>query len=343
LKNTKKTKSLNGSETTILELLATKPADSGFLFEEILVKAKISRPVLSKGLKYHQKLQYIIKDPETRHYKITKKGRDYLKQTESFEKIQYSGIPFIKSTTIPFPTQASVLPFEPQKTVFRNREFRVDGYLYLDQFSPIETNFIIEQMQKSTPLFEWFNDFFQTLGTQIGKKKGLDNSTLTFGLEPPFLPRYQDIIKFERASLDYYSSILLIFNGEEIAKKIDWEKELKKAAANEESAEENKRNFEQRLISDEVYRKNWLESIVANRLIFFQKIDFNGELELEEELVEKVVADTRYFIGALAEREVKRIVDDLKQRGVFKIIPKYRVEIDIARLQASPERLNKQL
>jgi hypothetical protein len=343
LKNTKKTKSLNGSETTILELLANKPADSGLLFEEILVKAKISRPVLSKGLKYLQKLQFIIKDPERRNYKIRNEGRDYLKQTDGFMKIQYSGVPFTKSAVITFPSQANVLPIESQKTAFSNREFRMDGYLYLDQFSPAETASIIEKMQKSNPLFEWFNDFFRTLGDQIAEKKGFDRSIIRSGLEPPFVPLYQDMVKLERASLDYYASILLIFNGEEIAKKIDWKRELEKATANEEKTKEAKINFEQRLLSDEIYCKSWLKRIVLDRLIFFQAADDDSELELEKKLVKKVVEDTRYFIGAKAEIEVKKIVADLKQSGVFKIVPKYRVEIDKTRLQGSLEKPNKQI
>jgi hypothetical protein len=220
----------------------------------------------------------------------------------------------------------------------------VDGYFYVDQFSPTETTSIIEKMQEtSPPLFEWFNDFFNSVGTQVAEKKGLDSKIISSGLEPPFMPRYQDMVKLERASLDYYASILLVFNGEEIARKIDWDKEMEKAAADEEAAKESKKNFEQRLISDEVYRKSWLESVVLDRISFFQRLEANGELELEDKLVEKVVADTRYFIGAVAEREVKKTVDELKQSGVFKIVPKYKVEIDKAQLQTLLARSETQL
>ena len=335
MRTKKSREQLNDREKIILKELAKLPPDCGLPFEEFLKKVHISRPVFSGYLKHLQELEYVKKDVYSRNYDITMKGREYVKKTEGSENIEFSGVPFTKSAVISFPSQARTLPITLQQIPFSRKEVKIDGYLYIDQFSPEETASVVEKLEE-VYVFEWFKDLFHNIGEKVARKKGVD-SGVESALRPPYIPFYQDIVRFARASLDFYAAVLLIFNGGEIARTIDWDRLLQEAAAEDETVKEKVKTAEFRLISDEAYRKNWLEKIVLDRLSSFHAAKprtlFDSEAELENSFIEKVVEEIRYYVGASAKSEVKKIFDDFKLRGIFRIVPKYRVKVDEATLK----------
>jgi DNA-binding MarR family transcriptional regulator len=319
-------KRLRGGELEILKALAKKPQHSGFPFKDLLEKAQLSKPVLSDYLKNLQKKGYVVRDIDSRNYDLTLEGRAQLNKVDSVEKIEFLSVPFTKNVTVDFPSPSAPFGVPSWPVAFTDREVTVAGYLYIDQFSQAEATSIVRKLEE-TKAFALIHDLFNNIGTAVAEKKGL-NCSLDSLLRDSSEPQYQKLVKCDRARLDYYAAVLLIFDGTEISKKINWEKMLKRVHTEEAAVLEKKANFETSIKNDVAYRRSWLENIVLNQIPFLRLYHARSEGDLERELVRMVVKQVGSLLGESAESEVRVVFAELKKTGVCKIVPEYLVEVN---------------
>lgn len=336
IKKTKKEKRLREGEIRILETLAKRPPNSGLTFMKLSDEADLSNPVLSEYLKNLQKKCYVYRDIDSRNYRINKEGRKQLAKVKNVENIEFSSVPFAKNVSVDFMSKSIPLDASSWQLPFTETVANVNGYLFVDKFSPNQVTSIAEKLELQDSAFIY--QLFADLQTAVLEAIGINPNDNGF-LRSLSKPEYQKMVNRERAGLEYYAAIMLVFDGYELSKKINWEKLLVKASAAEQNEERWQAKFRDRIINDPGYRKNWLQKALLDSILFLQAKHARSEKELEEELVRMVVKNYGNVLGDSAETEVREAFDDFRSSRLCSIIPEYFVKVDSERAASIRENL----
>jgi DNA-binding PadR family transcriptional regulator len=323
-------KKLRDGEVKILTALARIPL--GLPFGGIKEKTRLSNPVISDYLKRLQKEAYVTKDVETRRYVITPKGHSELKKLEGIE-LQNSSTYFTTSSpcpvTIPMPnpTRLSIKSFS---TPFTDEKVVIDGYLSVDDKHRDKIESALEALRKEHAL-DWMAGFFNDLGDILSKKqRGYHESTGIIEKPRPL----KDRINEGRSKLDFEASLLLVFNGKEVAGKIDWEDWLKKADLREKQEEAERKLLKETIKKSKQHRKAWLE----NQIILYvnSRCSASSPAELESNLMGQIISLRNMIPKDTSLGELYDIVKTLKKEGALKLVTKtdYCFEIDEEKINA---------
>ena len=324
---------LRDGEVKILRALAR--ASHGLPFGGIKEEARLSVPVISDYLKRLQKEGYVSKDVETRRYVITLKGRSELKKLEGIE-LQTSSVSFTTfipcAVAIPMPNSTRLLiksfsnPFTDEKVV-------IDGYLSVNNQHRDKIESALEELRKEHAL-AWIPNFFNDLGEVLSKKHGGYHESTGIMEKPRPL---KDRINEGRAKLDFEASLLVVFNGKEVAGKIDWEDWLKKADIREKQEEAERKLLKETIEKSKQHRKAWLE----NQIILYvnSRCSASSPAELESNLIGQIISLRSMIPKDTTLSELYEIMETLKKEGALKLVTKteYSFEVDEEKISTREE------
>jgi predicted transcriptional regulator len=321
-------------------LITLTKAFHGYSFSEIMNSTGLSKPVISMDLKILLKKEYIIKNFDNRKYKITDSGTAYLKKLVGIEGINNSSTSFtsVANATpgiyvVPNPIPLSIKswghPFTEEKVV-------IDGYFSLGTDHRDEAEMVLKQLQKND-LFYWLPDFFNGLGKAISDITFRSNNL--FGKPEGFQKR----IKEAKAALDFEASLLVLFNGKDVAEKIPWDELLADARALEKRVEEEKKLSKRAFRKNTNYRRLWLETYVLEQLPDHLPllISQTGSTpaELETAFIKQVTSEKTAIPKDTSEGELRKIIEVLMKDGTLKIreITKYAFEVNKQKLSSKKD------
>jgi predicted transcriptional regulator len=323
---------LRDGEKRILKKLVKFP--HGLSFTQIKKELSLSSPVISDYLKPLQKEGYIIKNVDTRKYSITPKGQSELKKLEGIERVETSGTLFTSTSpgiyVVPNPTPLSVKSFGHP---FTKERVVIDGYLSLDNQHKDMTESVLKQLEKTGGL-DFIPDFFNKMGEALSKQ---DDNYPSENLFKKPTKSFKTRIKEEKAKLDFEASILLIFNGKEVADKIDWDEQIKNANEYEEREEKNKKQCVKELDGNKEHRKAWLKSKLldylktttqGNRFLRFFETS-SSQKELESKTTNEIV-ECLGLPKTIRNIEISVALEELGKEGKLRVLPvtKYFYELD---------------
>jgi DNA-binding MarR family transcriptional regulator len=314
-------------ELLILRIMVKKPLDSLFAFKELWHEVNYSRPTLSKNLKKLQKRKLVVRDIDTRKYKLTKEGKTELNKIDGIESLESSSVPFTTNLDMLLPTSTSSPPaplnLDYWSSPLIGKDVKITGHIAIDKSSPIDAATVVEKLEEQKA-FEGIVKFFQKIGDVLAEKKGAKYSPdLT---QQYYKPDYEKIVKYEQAQIGYSASVLLVFNGAEVSKTIEWEKELKKAAEAERAMQKLREDMQQHF-REGSFRKNWLAEQILTASIMYRSILLApSEDTLENELVEIVSNKLKGIIEEPDKEEIKTVLHELKATGQIKFVPSYSLE-----------------
>jgi DNA-binding PadR family transcriptional regulator len=326
---------LRDGEEKILRALAKSPHGLPFggkraRFGGIVKETRLSAPVISDYLKRLQKEGYVSKDVETRRYVITSKGRSELKKIEGIE-LQTSSASFTTfgpcAVAIPMPNSTR-LSLKSFPTVFTDEKVVIDGYLSVDSQHRDKIESALKEL-KEKHVLDWIPNFFNDLGEVLSKKHGGYHESTGFMEKPRPL---EDRINEGRAKLDFEASLLVVFNGKEVAGKIDWEDWLKKADTREKQDEVERKLLKETIEKSKQHRKAWLENLIIQYLS--SRDSASSPVELETNLIKKITSLNSAAIPRDAMGELHEIMEKLEKEGALKVVTKteYSFEVDEEKL-----------
>lgn len=321
---------LRNGEEKILRALAKSP--HGFRFGEIAKDARLSNPVLSDYLKRLQKEEYVRKDVETRKYLITPKGRSELKKIEGIE-LQSSSASFSTfspcavAIPMPNPTRLSIKSFP---NIFTDEKVVIEGYLSVDNRHRDKIESALEELRKRRAL-DWIPNFFKDLGEVLIKKQSGYHEQSEFMEKPrPIEGRINE----ERAKLDFEASLLVVFNGKEVAEKIEWSDWFKKAETREKHDEVERKLLKETIEKSKQHRRAWLENLIIQYLNSYDSA--SSPVELESKLISQITSLESAIPNDTTMSELYEIMETLKKEGSLKFVTKteYSFEVDEEKLGA---------
>jgi predicted transcriptional regulator len=315
---------LRDGEEKILRALARAP--HGLSFGETVKEARLSKPVISDYLKHLQKEGYVTKDVDLRKYVITPKGRRELKKLEGIE-LQASSTSFTVfspcAVAIPMPNPTR-LSFKSIPTPFTDERVVIDGYLSVDDQHRDRLESALERLRKEHALHS-IAYFFNCLGEALSKKNGGYHESTGIMEKPRPL---KDRINEARDKLDLEASLLLVFNGKEVAGKINWEDWLKKADIRERQEEIERKLLKKTIEKSKQHRKAWLENLIIQYLN--SRDSASSPAELESNLIRQITSLGSMIPKDTTMGELYEIIEKLKNEGALKLVTKteYFFEID---------------
>jgi DNA-binding PadR family transcriptional regulator len=326
---------LRDGEVKILRALAR--ASHGLPFGGIKEEARLSNPVISDYLKRLQKEGYVSKNVETRRYVITPKGRSELKKLEGIE-LQTSSASFTTfspcavAIPMPNPTRLWIKSFP---TPFTDEKVVIDGYLSVDNQHRDKIESALEELRKEHAL-DWIANFFNDLGEVLSKKhSGYHESTGIMEKPRPL----KDRINEGRAKLDFEASLLVVFNGKEVAEKIEWQDWLKKADTREKQDEVERKLLKETIEESKQHRRAWLENLIIQYLSSPLRTrspreeardSASSPVELETNLIRQITSLRSMIPKDTTMGELYEIMETLKMEGALKLVTKteYFFEVD---------------
>lgn len=309
---------LRDGEEKIIRSLITTASLGGLTFTEIRNKTGLSNPVISDYLKTLQKNQYIARSIDTRKYVACQKARDEIKKLTASQQIRdssdHSSVPFIPlddaarngSSSIFLMPQFTSFQTKYSSSPFTKEKATIDWYLSIDD----EHRGKIKDIKKNIDTALLGVTFFDQIGKVLSQGKGGNHA--------------RDFVKKSRAQMDFSASLLLVFNGKEIAEKIDWKQLLKNADIFEKQEGEKVKVLEKLVNQNKDFRQRLLETYVIHLLYptsFVSLVSVPNIDRLQKDFLKRLL-EYRYMIPKnISDQEIMETYQRLEKEGIIRIAP----------------------
>jgi predicted transcriptional regulator len=304
---------LRGGEEKILEAVSKKhfnllPGEAdGLKFGEITKEIRLSHPTTSDYLKSLQNIEYVEKNVNTRRYCITEKGIDALRKLEGSKNIRESGIPLI----------TPISPLESYPVPFTGEIPTIHGYLSLDEKHKDKTDQVIKKLEIE---LHCIPEIFNKIGRIFSKRK--ENSNL------------KDFVQETKDGVDFDATFLFMFNGRQVANKINWSELMKQAEEQDKLNEASDKKLSKLLQENKEYRRatiKWFlrESLRYSTPSFFSEVA-SSQKELESNFLRSINNGKSFIPKNVTINEIQDIMEELKKDGILKVVSvaKFVYELD---------------
>jgi len=338
---------LRPGEKQILKVLETEELS----FEEIKKRTGLSRPVISDYLKGLWKKDLIVRDIDTRKYRIIEKGARALLEHEIFEKTSSAPqLYFEEDLDLDSSQKKIAFPLDVEFSAFplSEKQPKIKGFLYFDEGHKNNIQ-AIEGALDYASLRTQITLFFHTLGESLAKAYGCKNADII-----PSTWRDQnydtrnEVIR-EKTELDVDATLVLHFAGREFAKTIDWERILKAAEEHDKKCNIIKRYLKEAVKKKKELQKTYLEQYMRLTLNHIQSLNKHlnkwqvGDdvSELEKEFVRHIRALMLQegFPKVPSEKEIKEMLDTWKKEGILDVKSVYTFKVNEEKLKMKDEEI----
>lgn len=287
---------LRPGERQILEALSAAEKDSnkkGLSFTQIKDQSNLSRPVISDYLKRLWKDGLILRDIYTRRYRITVNGIQVLTRETILEKMDEVIQSSINADINIFNRIREDLGKATPKASIIESDIESLGKFMATKEIPIDVVlWLNEDKDKMDTVFKRAEPSLKNIASRF--VEGLKEAVIDAygarykwdGWEKGPL-EMRNLVLQERRGLDFEATLLLHFNGKELAKEVNWEKEQEKVE-----------------YGDRLMREGWHQFIED-----VNKPSRSRECWIVDEMVEKF-----FRLRTEQEKFIAKVFDEIEER-----------------------------
>jgi len=358
------------AKTAILEALAD---GKWHRFGEIVNCTKMSPATVSKYLKQFETSEIIQKKvdiesgeyPYPAYYKLTRKGFEeaskmkILKEVETYPSRQ-SDVRLELIRLLQGRLREIFLKLETYDHPFPQPV--VDAIIFLNKTHETKMDEIVGKLKKKRPLEYKEDAMLRDLATRfVDYFRHVIIEAYKDTIRKQKISKHKELLMMNKVGLDFDAILVLHFDGREILKQIDWEKEMKKAEYIDRLLEKGWDEFKKSISKPGNERKNWMIDEIIEKTRNIEKAKARGIpdirkliaevfpqkmkeaainpwniLDTPEKLKEAFIDEltTRFYTHIKRlngeketyeemEKQVRRLVEELQKEGIIEITPIY--------------------